>query len=151
MFISFAEKCSIPVFEGLLPEPYNSVLLDLLFTLAEWHALAKLRIHTESTLSLLQFGTRSLGQLLRRFKSKVCDSFDTKELPKEEAARGRRHARRRPGPNVTAGKKQKPFNWITYKFHALGDYVPAIRWFGTTDSYSTQTVTHLVDMISLLC
>ncbi|KAE9392738.1 hypothetical protein BT96DRAFT_1000039 [Gymnopus androsaceus JB14] len=68
-------QCSIPVFEGLLPEPYNSVLLELLFTLAEWHALAKLRIHTESTLGLLHNSTHSLGQLLRRFKLKISESL----------------------------------------------------------------------------
>jgi len=29
---------------------------------------------------------------------------------------------------------------MTYKYHALGDYVDTIRRFGTTDSYSTQPV-----------
>jgi hypothetical protein len=41
-------------------------------------------------------------------------------------------------PPVTP--KQKLFNLLTYKLHSLGDYVRAIRWFGTTDSYSTQPV-----------
>lgn len=34
----------------------------------------------------------------------------------------------------------KTWNLFTYKFHSLGDYVAMIRMFGTTDSYSTQTV-----------
>jgi hypothetical protein len=41
-------------------------------------------------------------------------------------------------------KKSQPrveiLNLLTYKLHALGDYVRSIRLFGTTDSYSTQIV-----------
>ncbi|KAG6838659.1 hypothetical protein C0991_009889 [Blastosporella zonata] len=43
-------QCSIPAFEGLLPEPHNKILLDLYFELATWHGLAKLKMHTETTL-----------------------------------------------------------------------------------------------------
>ena len=39
--------------------------------------------------------------------------------------------------------KTKIFNLSTYKWHALGDYVNTIRRYGTTDNYSTQTVSHL--------
>lgn len=147
--ISFIPQCAIPVFEGLLPEPYNSVILDLLFTLAEWHALAKLRMHTESTVELLRGATRTLGQTLRRFQKKVCDAFpNTKELDKEEAARGRRIRKRNNEPvtaqNVKIGKAQKLFNWATYKFHSMGDYWPTIPWVGTSDSYTSQTVCPLL-------
>lgn len=38
------------------------------------------------------------------------------------------------------GRRVKTLNLNTYKWHALGDVVPAIRLFGTTDSYSTQIV-----------
>lgn len=31
-------------------------------------------------------------------------------------------------------------NLDTYKIHSLGDYVEAIRQYGTTDSYSTELV-----------
>jgi hypothetical protein len=37
----------------------------------------------------------------------------------------------------------------TYKLHALGDYVTAIRRFGTTDNYSTQVVSHFFYSSSL--
>lgn len=37
-------------------------------------------------------------------------------------------------------RKIKKLNLSTYKFHALGDYVQAIRQFGTTDNYTTQIV-----------
>jgi len=42
-------QCAIPVFEGLLDEPYNTLLMQLLYRAAEWHALAKLRVHTDAT------------------------------------------------------------------------------------------------------
>jgi hypothetical protein len=41
--------------------------MTLLFRLAEWHAFAKLRMHTETTLTLMDSATEILGQELRRF------------------------------------------------------------------------------------
>ncbi|EGO23834.1 hypothetical protein SERLADRAFT_439137 [Serpula lacrymans var. lacrymans S7.9] len=38
------------------------------------------------------------------------------------------------------GPHQRYFNMLTYKLHALGDYVKAIYMFGTTDNFSTQVV-----------
>lgn len=111
--------------------------------LSEWHALAKLRMHTDDTIKHLQQGTKELGQYLRRFRDKLCPSYSTKELLREKEARLRRKApagssttTKMPDPN--AGSKY--FNLMTYKLHALGDYVSTIIQFGTTDSYSTQTV-----------
>jgi hypothetical protein len=66
--------------------------MDLLFTLCTWHAFAKLRLHTETTLDHFEATTTSLGQLLRRFLNVTCNAFDTRETPSEEAARGRRKA-----------------------------------------------------------
>ncbi|THH19110.1 hypothetical protein EW146_g1980 [Bondarzewia mesenterica] len=138
-------QCSIPVFEGLLPSPHNEIILDLLFTLATWHAYAKLRLHTETTLGFFDTTTTSLGQLIRRFSTTVYSAFITQELPQEEAARGRRIAAlaarsEGSGPvrQQAAGTKQKFFNMSTYKLHALGDYIKTIRLFGTTDNYTTQ-------------
>jgi hypothetical protein len=121
------------VFEGLLPEPFNEMLLQLLYKAAEWHALAKLRMHTNSTLDLLETVTREFGHLMRQFRDKTSDEFDTTELPCETGMRkgGVRSSRR------------KKLNLNTYKFHALGDYVATIRLFGTTDSYSTQVVSFI--------
>lgn len=198
-------------------------MLSLLFIFAEWHALAKLRLHTETTLSWLEQSTTELGQALRRFATYTCMFFSTRELPKEQAAAGRRRSKKtaaevttvaaavpeisgtsvgdeawedeeqgtpvNPSPSRRRGRgapgrgsdrgnrvrargagrgrglgrgstsisatepttgsgaapppvtpKQKLFNLLTYKLHSLGDYVRAIRWFGTTDSYSTQPV-----------
>ncbi len=68
------------------------VVLDLLFILCTWHAYAKLRLHTTSTLTALKETTTLLGQQLRLWVKKTCGSFDTQELPKEEGARHRRKA-----------------------------------------------------------
>lgn len=152
--------------------------MTVLFRLAEWHALAKLRMHTDSTLSRMEAVTSMLGRELRRFCSVTCTSFHTVELPKEAAARSRKQSRKQAPtqpqnapmsldtstllaetlvtPELEVGRdktevskakakpKRKVLNLSTYKMHALGDYVRTIRMFGTTDSYSTQTVgTHI--------
>ncbi|KAK7020396.1 hypothetical protein R3P38DRAFT_3549619 [Favolaschia claudopus] len=140
-------QCALPVFENLLPEPHNKTILDLLFNLAEWHALGKLRMHTTPLLTRLSEVTSRLGQSLRYFAKHTCTHFDTHELPKEEAARGRRNARKkksRPTPvrqqaASGAASKKKLFNLDTYKLHALGDYIHYIPFIGTSDSWSTQT------------
>ena len=74
-------------------------------------------------------------------------AFNTRELPREEAARGRRKAaaaakkgKGKAAQGTKDGPRSHPFNLRTYKLHALGDYVKTIRLFGTTDNYSTQVV-----------
>lgn len=160
----------IPAVDGLLPEPYNSMVITLLYRLAEWHALAKLRMHTERTLHCLEKSTATLGQELRKFRDTTAQSFKCHELPTETTARLRRrqsaHAQKvhtnvdaqtNPGAQVNLGRhtddskkqdhtppKPKILNLFTYKFHALGDYVRTIRLFGTTDSYSTQIVCFII-------
>ena len=119
----------------------------MLFILCTWHAYAKLRLHTSSTLESLEQTTRALGSILRQFLREVCSSYATKELPTEEAARVRRRAN-----NAAQGKGSKMsgrtgpagvvFNMNTYKLHALGNYVASIWRYGTTDNYSTQVVSH---------
>lgn len=66
----------------------------MLFELATWHSLAKLRLHSESTLTILERATRTLGDAMRTFLRKVCPDYVTKELPKETASRQRRKAAR---------------------------------------------------------
>ena len=58
------KKCAIPVFEELLPEPHNRQLLELLFLLAYWQELAKLQLHTEDTLTMLDRATTDLEKAL---------------------------------------------------------------------------------------
>jgi hypothetical protein len=73
-------------FRMAFPEPHNEIILDLLFVLCTWHALAKLRLHTSSTLQALKATTKALGQQLRYWVKKTCSVFDTQELPEEESA-----------------------------------------------------------------
>ena len=144
-------QCAIPVFDGLLPEPHNTYVLKLLFDLAHWHGLAKLRMHTDSTLALLSQVTTTLGNTVRTFQERTCAAFPTRELQREQNARERRRkksvATAEPGSSKPKAQKlgnsarqPKELNLRTYKFHSLGDYPDMIRRFGTIDSYSTQPV-----------
>ena len=159
MLIAF--QCAIPVFDGLFQEPHhNTIIMDLLFELATWHALAKLRLHTETTVCALETSTTRLGTALRKFQSTICAEFVTRDLPSEEAARGRRKAAKAkanpPIPSKGKGKETEPpmgkkkkkstlrvFSLSCYKPHSLGDYAKTIRLLGTSDGYSTQTVSFL--------
>jgi hypothetical protein len=78
---------AIPVFEDLLPKPYNSIILKLLFHFAHWHRLAKLRMHSDRTLQILDNMTAILGDCLREFEKKVCTAFQTRELRREAVVR----------------------------------------------------------------
>lgn len=130
----------------MLPEPANAVVLDNLFDFSTWHGFAKLRMHTESTLQIYEALTSSLGKQLRIFETQVCLQFQTKETPSEAGARLQRQTQQTKRDVVPNGKKvsthkvRRQFNLKTYKFHSFGDYPQAIRRYGTTDSYSTQTV-----------
>jgi len=137
------------VFEGLLQEPHNTSLMTLLYRTVEWHAFAKLRLHTESTLQHLEQLTTELGQLMRKFRDTTQSVFATLELPRETEARKRRQISGKGKEKAAAdnasesGKKSKVLNLFTYKWHALGDYVHAIRLFGPTDGFSTQVVSKI--------
>ena len=148
-------QCSIPAFEGLLSEPYNTIILTLLYHTAEWHAFAKLRLHTESTLQHLESLTTELGKLMRNFRDVTQSAFETFELPKETGARQRsqtsRKGKEKATPSGATGKKPKNLNLFTYKWHALGDYVQTIRLFGGTDGFSTQVVSLAFIHVDSLC
>ena len=100
------------------------MLLRLLYKAAEWHMLAKLRMHTDSTLSILEAVTREFGCLMQQFRNETLVKFHTVQLPHETSTR-----------KGGAHSSKKLLNLNTYKFHALGDYVRNICLFGTTDSY----------------
>jgi hypothetical protein len=146
------------VFDGLLPEAHNTILMELLFICAHWHGLAKLRMHTDLTLDILDQLTTNLGEALRRFDESVCSAYETRELPREAASRHRRNAKKVASTDNSSSKrgvartdlssnnarKVKHLNINTYKHHALGDYVNMIRQYGTTDSYSTEPVSYFL-------
>ena len=148
-------QCAIPVFDALLPEPHNKNVLALLFTCAYWHALAKLCMHTDETLTLLDTVTKLFGKRLRHFQQKTCSAFGTRELRWEADCRHRRGQRNlatnsTPAASTSqATRRQKTFNLQTYKLHALGDYATSIRKYGTTDSYSTESASTCTENVLL--
>jgi hypothetical protein len=71
--------------------------MKLLYRTAEWHALAKLRMHTDQSLDLLEDLTIEFGALMRHFRDVTCSQFATMELPRETAARNRREAQKQKG------------------------------------------------------
>lgn len=158
------------MFEGLLPKQHDGIVRKLLFELNTWHSLAKLRLHTQTTVNDLEHATTRLGNVMRKFQKNVCSAYTTVELPSEEAARVRRQAsaakkatQSQPtktkqtlpstiqkkktsltkdggAPGQTKSRRQRTFNLNTYKVHALGSYARAIRLYGSTDNYNSQTV-----------
>ncbi|KAG2129682.1 uncharacterized protein EDB93DRAFT_1051303, partial [Suillus bovinus] len=84
-----------------------------------------------------------LSQMLQRFRDCTCAAFNTVELPQEKAARQRRATKQSESGNTSqefGGPRVKKFNLGTYKFHAIGSYPRTIKFFGTTDSFTTQMV-----------
>ena len=61
--------------------------------MAHWHGLAKLRMHSDLTLEILDQQTIDLGEQFHLFKAKVCTAYHTQELDREVDARTRRQAR----------------------------------------------------------
>ena len=139
---------------GVFPEPHNLSVCKLLFLLAHWHGLAKLRLHTDETLEVLEEVSGRLGRQLCLFANEMCSAFSTQELCREAESRRRRQAREgESGMTQTQNRRPKLFNLRTYKLHALGDYPAQIRMYGTTDSYSTQLVSHwyYTDLFLIYC
>lgn len=128
----------MPCFEGLLEEPHNTSIMSLLYVLAFWHSFAKLRMHTDTSLAILDDATTCLGISLRYFSTTTCPAFDTQETAPEQAARGRRQQAAQSSAPTT--RRARTFNLKTVKLHFLGDYVESIKRFGTTDSISTAPV-----------
>ncbi|KAK7444353.1 hypothetical protein VKT23_015366 [Stygiomarasmius scandens] len=142
-------QVALVCFEDLLPEPHNKIVMDLIWDLATWHAYAKLRLHSDSTVQSFRQATRAFGDSLRKFVRTTCAEFDTTELEKERAKRVRREKRARqksgldtPVDPASELNQKRSFNPNTPKFHAMGHYPDAVVYFGTTDVYSTQPGEH---------
>ena len=139
--------------------------MTLLFSLSHWHGLAKLCMHTDETLRLMESITVMLGNHLRTFTNETCSTFSTKELCREAEARTRRQGREtlrklgnpssRQSDAQVPSRKTKTLNLQTYKLHALGDYPEQIRAYGMTVmvaslSYHTRLSNHGACPIFLL-
>ncbi|THV02951.1 hypothetical protein K435DRAFT_652368 [Dendrothele bispora CBS 962.96] len=141
-------QLSMPAFEGLVSDKQqDKIIQNLLFDLLMFHAHAKLRMHTDNTLKSFRLATRALGQSLRQFSNKTCTFYsDTKELPKEKAARLRKSATKASNTSQSQSVSKssqvqgKKFSMKTYKTHALSHYPDHAEEFGTYDSVSTRDV-----------
>jgi hypothetical protein len=126
--------------------------------MSTWHGFAKLRQQTDPTLDDLGNSGTRLGNNIRTFKTDVCSQFATRDLPSEEAARGRRQAAKAqkaggaPPPTQPAAvtSKFRDFNMETYKLHALLDYPASIRAYGVTENTSTKNVCYFTSELLYL-
>ncbi|KAG6913290.1 hypothetical protein DXG01_008139, partial [Tephrocybe rancida] len=102
-------QTAIPVFEGLLNDLHDAAIANLLFQFAHWHGLAKLRLHSDFSVAILDEETTCLGNSLREFQKTTCPSFDTRELPKEEARERKAmvQTKSRPAKSVTKPSESK--------------------------------------------
>lgn len=125
--------------------------MDLLFDMATFQALAKMRSHVDHTVQLLDDMTTSLGASFRRFQEDVCPNHKTRELPKEQRAREARAAKAQASTSTDTQKRphqpkkepgEREFSLNTPKFHFAGDYVWYIKNYGSLDCYSTGKVSH---------
>ena len=121
------------MFDGLLPEPYNEAILRLLFLAAHWHSLAKLHMHTDQTLDILDSVTVAVGEEFWEFNNTTCPHLQTCELPRKRDACKQCLAKKlRVGPSqairsdIASSNTDVPLlktlSIDTYKHHSLGDY-----------------------------
>jgi hypothetical protein len=112
----------MPAFCGLFPNSqHDSFIQRLLYTCCVWNSLSKLRLHTDSTLSMLEDTTRTLGEVLREFADNVCPNYQTMETDREVAGRQRREQRtkalargaRAKGAQAVAAAGRGTCMWLT--------------------------------------
>jgi hypothetical protein len=117
------------------------------YILSYWHSLAKLHLHSETTLKVLDNVTSLLARALHYFKEVACPCFNTVKTKCAYNVRCRAADRRMSRQQANAkllsgagagGKWHKTFNLLMSKLHALRHYVENIKVLCTTDSYSTQ-------------
>lgn len=120
----------------------------MLWDLSLWHSLVKLRLHSESTVFLLDAAASELGQSVRCF-SRATDHIKTYEVPKEDAAKGKKR-RKRQVKEGQAPPKQTKLNLKTYKWHNITHYSQDVDEAGPTDAYDTRCMRNLTDVFTFL-
>ncbi|KAG9079804.1 hypothetical protein FRC06_007449 [Ceratobasidium sp. 370] len=138
-------QCCGPCFERLFPSDDDAVIQDLIFVMAHWHTLAKLRVHTATTIDMLRTQTTILARRLRHFEANIAPRYTVVETDREHELRKQQETRRalatgNVAQSTESRKRSVKYNLTAYKLHAVGDYPDAIKLFGTTDSYSTQII-----------
>ncbi|KAG2088019.1 uncharacterized protein F5147DRAFT_781150 [Suillus discolor] len=106
--------------------------------MSHWHRLAKLHMHSDLTLKILDQTTTDLGEQFSLLKEMVCASYQTQELDREVDARSRWQAKEAAKWAENSKGKSKEKEKAEWRAVACWDYVASIRFFGTTDSYSTE-------------
>ncbi|KAG2744431.1 hypothetical protein P692DRAFT_20878210 [Suillus brevipes Sb2] len=125
-------QCAIPVFEKLLPDNHDQIIHDLLFDLLVWHAFAKLRMHTEDTLSLFDTATMVLGQTTAFPPSRENSNIDE---PSELLKPHRRPPRERSSPTAHYHMSKYPkasydmTSWLSdlEGDPAIKDFIPRLK------------------------
>ncbi|CUA77217.1 CRISPR-associated endonuclease Cas9 [Streptococcus mutans UA159] [Rhizoctonia solani] len=129
-------QCILPVLEGLLPAIYERQILNLVFVLAQWHALGhELRSFKAYTSQTKVYETQQkLAVRQRRIEAKKKTKTTTHEPTYASDPKQSLHAQ----TVAVLTRTQKFFSLDTSKIHVLGDHPESIETFGTTDSTSTQ-------------
>lgn len=118
------------MFEDLPPEPFNTAILTLLYRVAEWHALAKLRMHTHETPSIFETSAGQLGDFYAYVANSTLSSYQGKPRHDND------DKQIRPPPPFLLDDhhlqllhpiRDGNLDLFTPKFHALGDYVRSIH------------------------
>ena len=65
-------------------------------------------MHTDSSLALLETLTTEFGSLMQNFQELTCSQFETKELPREAAARSRRGLKKKSTQSTQNTTNQPP-------------------------------------------
>ena len=106
------------------PEDVEEHVLDMLWDLVYWHALVKLRLHSQSTVLLLDAATSEVGRSVRRFR-RVTDHIETYDLPQDDAAKAKKRRKKKQtddqDPEVPTKKrvcKPAKLNLTMYKWHS---------------------------------
>ncbi len=113
----------------------------MLFELANWYSLAKLRMHHDVTLENMDHATKHMYEAVKTFAATTCQRHRAVELPSECEARSRREKKKNPDAPSDSGKRVVAFNVVnTVKFHFLGDHPEYIRRCGPTDNTTSEIV-----------
>ncbi|KAM5535815.1 hypothetical protein V8D89_010538 [Ganoderma adspersum] len=119
----------MPAFEGLLPLHDDQTVADLLFELANWHALAKLCLHTNVTLDIFHAATQTMYEAVHTFEVTTCANYTMFELPNEAQVQARCQMKSTSRVAPSSAPKHVNFNVMnTFKYHSLGPM----------DNYTTQ-------------